>query len=269
MQLPYFDAILSRFECGDPVFEEAFRRHIHFGVWLDPDNADVTNLADSVAAMDRMSQVLVELADVQAGQDILDVGCGFGGTLAALDEQFSPVRLTGLNIDARQVEVARRRVVPRPGNALDFVVGDACAMPFPDTSFDRVLAVECIFHFPSRRAFFEHVRRVLRPGGNLTLTDFVVAAGCPAGMFDSVIDDLLWGRNTNINLEEYRELAAEVGLVLTHHQDISAYVRPSFAFYGRMLGPYSPTARIVTDTGQLILDTGGMAYSTLRFDLPQ
>src|SRR5438034_5931485 len=42
---------------------------------------------------------------------------------------------------------------------------DACALPFPDASFDRVLAVECIFHFPSRLRFLKEAARVLKPGG--------------------------------------------------------------------------------------------------------
>jgi ubiquinone/menaquinone biosynthesis C-methylase UbiE len=45
-------------------------------------------------------------------------------------------------------------VLPRPGNAVHFVHGDACRLPFASAVFDRVLAVECIFHFPSRRQFF-------------------------------------------------------------------------------------------------------------------
>ena len=267
MNLPYFDVILSRFECGDADFERAFRRHIHFGVWEEPDEAS-DDLDESIQAMDRMCQHLIELAEIRDGQEVLDVGCGFGGTVASLDDQFSGMRLTGLNIDARQIEVARQRVRPRAGNRLEFVVGDACQMSFGRDAFDRVLAVECIFHFPSRKAFFEHVRRVLRPGGNLTMTDFLPSEGTPAGQFDDPTD-LLWGPHTAIDVQGYRELAEQVGLVLTHAQDISPWVRPSYDFYGRMLGPYLPVARESTRIARFFMEAGGFGYCTLRFDLPQ
>ncbi len=265
VKLPYFDMILARLAQGDPDFEEAFRRHVHFGAWEDPDNAYLDR-PDSIKAMDRLCLHLIKLADIQDGQDILDVGCGFGGTLATLDEQFSPVRLTGLNIDERQLEVARGRLFPRPGNQLDFVLGDACEMHFPPRSFDRVLAVECIFHFPSRKTFFGHVARVLRPGGNLTLTDFLQPEGAPAAHFDAT-DDPLWGSHTAIGLQAYRELGEEVGLVLTHAHDISRHVRPTYHWFGQLLGRHYPEAEAVLKESQLIMDLGGLGYCTLRFDL--
>ena len=265
INLPYFDVILSRLECGDSDFQQAFRRHIHFGAWEEPDKAS-DDLGETAEAMERLCQHLIQLADIRDGQDILDVGCGFGGTLASLDERFNPVRLTGLNIDERQIELARQRVTPRAGNQLDFVVGDACQMTFAEASFDRVLAVECIFHFPSRRAFFEHVRRILRPGGNLTLSDFLQPEGTPAAQFDDATD-LLWGAHTAIDLQGYRELAAEVGLELTHAEDISPFVRPSYHFYGQILGRHLPVAVEATRISRLFMDLGGFGYCNLRFDL--
>lgn len=263
-QLPYFDMILSRLACGDPEFEEAFHRHVHFGAWEHPEQLS-EDRTDSILAMDRLCQHLIQLADIRGGQDILDVGCGFGGTLASLDEQFSPVRLTGLNIDARQLDIARTRLAPRSDNRLELVVGDACQMAFQDHSFDRLLAIECIFHFPSRLAFFEHARRVLRPGGNLTLTDFLQPEGAPEGLFDNT-DANFWGPYTAIDLPAYRALADQVGLVMTHHQDISPYVRPTYHFFGQLLGRHFPEALEATRIGQFIMDVGGVGYWTLRFD---
>ena len=266
IKLPYFDMILSRLEAGDPEFQEAFHRHVHFGAWEHPEHA-YDNIPDSIRAMDRLCQYLLTVADIHSGQRVLDVGCGFGGTLATLNEQFDSLELTGLNIDARQLEVARDRLVARPSNSLRLVEGDACQMPFEGDSFDRILAVECIFHFPSRRAFFEHARRVLRSGGNLTLSDFLLPDGSPPGNFDDPSNPL-WGSYTAIDLPGYRALAAEVGLELTHAQDISRNVRPTYHYFGQLLGRHFPEALQATELGAFIMDAGGIAYCTLRFDLP-
>ena len=262
-QLPYFDMILSRLACQDPDFEEAFWRHIHFGAWEDPDNA-YSDRSDSIQAMERMCRHMVSLADMRSDLDILDVGCGFGGTLAHLDEHFNPVRLTGLNIDERQLEVARKRVAASAGNSVQFVQGDACAMTFGEATFDRVLAVECIFHFPSREAFFEHVARLLRPGGNLTLSDFVQPEGTPKGLWDS--EHPLWGSQTAIDLQDYRDLASRVGLELTYAQDITANVLPTYQWFGELLGRHFPGAEEAVLESRFVLDVGGLGYCTLRFD---
>ena len=264
LKLPYFDMIFARLAGGDPEFERVFWRHVHFGAWEDPDQAYLDQ-ADSVHAMERLCRHLISLAEVAPDQDILDVGCGFGGTLACLDEQFSPLRLTGLNIDQRQLDVAKQRVNASPGNRIEFVQGDACQMTFPAASFDRVMAVECIFHFPSRQAFFEHVGRILRPGGNLTLSDFLLPEGSPAGLWDSQ-DDGLWGCQTSIGAQEYRELAQVAGLKLTHLQDISHSVRPTYYWFGQLLGRHFPEAQKAIDESAFILDAGGVGYCTLRFD---
>ena len=264
LKLPYFDMIFSRLAVGDPEFEEAFQRHVHFGAWEDLENA-YTDQPDSIRAMERLCLHLISLAEIGPGQDVLDVGCGFGGTLACLNEQFSPLRMTGLNIDSRQLEVARKRVAANSANTIEFVQGDACEMSFPEQSFDRVTAVECIFHFPSREKFFQHVGKVLRPGGNLTLTDFLQPEGTPDGLWDSQ-DDALWGPQTAIDLEGYRELAAGAGLTLTHAADITRNVRPTYHWFGNLLGRHFPEIRKVIEESQFIVDAGGMGYCTLRFD---
>ena len=49
---------------------------------------------------------MCDVAEIRDGMRIIDVGCGFGGTIASLNERFSELELVGVNIDSRQLERA-------------------------------------------------------------------------------------------------------------------------------------------------------------------
>jgi ubiquinone/menaquinone biosynthesis C-methylase UbiE len=237
---PYTHIFLDAIARGEPEITRAFGRHIHWGWWTRADDGDGTTSDFSVAA-DRMSHRMFDAAGIRDGSSVLDVGCGFGGTLALLDARFQGVSLTGLNIDTRQLERAREQVRPRPGNQLAFVEGNACDMPFPDASFDVVLAVECIFHFPSRKRFLEEARRVLRPGGRLVISDFV-----PVRAFLPVLSaqELLFGEyqrrfagpvDIRYPIERYRALARESGFVSLNEDDVTENTLPTYRVMRRLL----------------------------------
>jgi ubiquinone/menaquinone biosynthesis C-methylase UbiE len=79
-----------------------------------------------------MTHRVTEAGRVRDGMRVLDCGCGFGGTIASPNERFSGLDLVGLNIDARQLEVAERKVEAAPGNSVSFLQGDACELPVED-----------------------------------------------------------------------------------------------------------------------------------------
>ena len=164
----YFDGLIDAFRRGKPG------RFVHLGHWHKPDEAQRGDAGEFLRAQRRLDDVLIGMAGLADGQAVLDVGCGLGGTLETIDRQRRGMRLVGLNIDQRQLELCRT-LTPAPGNSLTWTVGDACDLPYADASFDRLLSIEAMFHFRARGRFFAEAARVLRPGGMLVASDIVVA----------------------------------------------------------------------------------------------
>ncbi len=169
---PYINYILRELNKNKSI-EKNFGHHIHWGYWEDPMNARCDDDHDFFLATENLTQKLLSLAKIKDNQSVLDVGCGFGGTISLINNHHSDMQLTGLNIDIRQIDRAKRAIAPSLRNIIDFTQADACHLPFEKNQFDRILAVECIHHFSSRELFFEKAFNILKPGGILTLSDFI------------------------------------------------------------------------------------------------
>ena len=109
-------------------------------------------------------EVLLDLLQPQAGERILDLGCGTGiFTDNVLD---AGARVTGLDISLPMVQAANWKLSRAPFNAL---CGDMTALPFRDKSFDKVYSMTAVEFIEDAAAVVKEMERVARRGGLLVL----------------------------------------------------------------------------------------------------
>ena len=101
---------------------------------------------------------------IGSGTRILDVGCGTGYFTRLLAEGEEPVTAVGLDLEEPFIDYARQRVGAQQLN-IEFVVGDALALPFEDESFDVVASHTFLTSIPDPVKAMSEMKRVLRPGG--------------------------------------------------------------------------------------------------------
>jgi ubiquinone/menaquinone biosynthesis C-methylase UbiE len=115
-----------------------------------------------------------DLARLQVGEAVLDVGCGTGTlALVAKARVGATGRVAGIDPSAPLLAGARRKAARR-ALAIDFQLGGIEQIPFPDQSFDVVLCTFMLHHLPDdlKRQGLMEVARVLKEGGRLLIVDF-------------------------------------------------------------------------------------------------
>ncbi len=155
----------------------------------------------------RMTLAWLEEVAVQPSADVLDVGCGTGRTACLVAKRCGST-VTGVDIRRTMVDKARRR---NDAMGLDarFLHVKPGRLPFPDGSFDVVIAESVTVFNPARRMLLEYAR-VLRRGGVLVETEMSAAAQLPP----EVLQDLraVYGAAEIPTVRGWKALIADAGL---------------------------------------------------------
>ena len=155
--------------------------------------------------------------------------------------------------------------------------GDACQLPFEDNTFDRVLAVECIFHFPSRERFLAEAARVLKPGGYLAVSDFVpVMAFFGKTPIWTLIRSRIaksYGTLGAVPLRGYKTMGKRAGLELDASRNIRKNTLPTYPFlikFFREQGSEDAQKTMIVGTRWMkwLTKTGLLQYRVYTFRKP-
>lgn len=107
------------------------------------------------------------------GQLGLDLGCGIGGYDSLLVAEHGAAHITGIDINAAAVNIARQRANDAGlSDRLTFKVVEAGPLPFPGAEFDFCFSKDSIVDIPDKSHVLAELYRVLRPGGHLLISDW-------------------------------------------------------------------------------------------------
>jgi arsenite methyltransferase len=116
----------------------------------------------------------LDLIGIRPGERLLDVASGMGTSAMLAAREYGCV-VTGVEHGERAVADAQRAAEAAGlRDRVGFIAGDAEALPFEDGSFDAVLCECSLCTFEDKRLALAEIRRVLRTGGRLALSDVVV-----------------------------------------------------------------------------------------------
>ena len=150
---------------------------------------------------------------VEAGETVLDLGCGSGYSLRALRETAGVGRAYGLDGSS---EMARNARSYTDDPAIGYLVGDFGALPFSDDSVDHVFSMEAFYYAANPHETLREVERVLRPGGTFY---------CAVNYYEENEASHEWQENMDVemtrwNREEYRQAFREAGLYVAEQDAI-------------------------------------------------
>jgi len=142
---------------------------------------------------------------------ILDIGCGGGLTVQKLAAMAPEGKVVGLDYSPASIAVSRDTNAQQiEAGRVQIQHGSVAALPFPDSTFDLVTAVETHYYWPDLLANVREVQRVLKPGGSFVLIAETYRGG-PLRALYMVMMPLL--RAAFLSDEEHRSLLAQAGFV--------------------------------------------------------
>jgi SAM-dependent methyltransferase len=188
-----------------------------------------------------MGEALCEAVDPHAGERVLDIACGSGTAALIAARRYCDV--TGIDFVPELIDRARRRAA---ADDLDvqFELGDAQSLQFPDASFDVVLSVYGVQFAPDQEKAAREMLRVCRPGGRIGLAtpvpegwsgDFFAANARHLPPPPGVKPPLRWGTDSGLaDLlgDGTRSLRSEKRIALQYYRSVDHAVELFLTCFG-------------------------------------
>jgi sterol 24-C-methyltransferase len=192
------------------------------------------------ASLARHEHYLALVLGLRPGMVAADFGCGIGGPATEI-ARFSGAKVVGININAGQIDRARR-LTEEAGLAhlIEYVQGDFLDVDAVDRSFDAVYAIEATCYAPDKPSVYREAFRLLKPGGLFAAYEWVLT-----DLFDAsnahhvkMRDDILFG-NGLLGLDRFDAVAdglRAVGFEVLQTRDLAVQSGPVVPWYQPLTG---------------------------------
>lgn len=240
--------------------------HLHHGYW----DSDESVPRAQIQLMER----LAERAGISTGASVLDIGCGVGGSVLWLAEQFG-CDVTGMTISPVQARMAASRAKDRGlSKHAHFLVEDANQWQPEPASVDLIWIMESSEHFEDKPGFLKRCALALKPGGTLAICAWLRREGPQREREQELVTSIAQAMLSASlgSLSDYQQWMTETGLTVTVAEDITKHVAPTWAHCSRIgENPFvrffihfadGPTQRFVRSFPLMkqAYDTGAMAF---------
>jgi ubiquinone/menaquinone biosynthesis C-methylase UbiE len=133
---------------------------------------------------------LLDQAQIAPGDRVLDVGCGTGTQAILVKKTHPDTHVAGLDGDPKALAIGQRKAA-KAGVEIAFSEGLSYALPYPDSSCERVFSSLLFHHLTGehKRRTLAEILRVLVPGGTFYLLDF----GKPVTRWERALAPLIFG----------------------------------------------------------------------------
>jgi SAM-dependent methyltransferase len=105
------------------------------------------------------------------GSKVLEAGCGIGAQTVILAQNSPLAHITSIDISAESLRQARQRIEKENIPQVNFQQADIFNLPFGEESFDHIFVCFVLEHLPEPKPALMHLKRVLKPGGTLTVIE--------------------------------------------------------------------------------------------------
>jgi len=214
------EKIVEHYDIISPYYHSLWGEHIHHGYWIHGDES-------KEKAQLQLIEYLARVANVAPGSEILDIGCGMGGSSRYLAKHFDAT-VTGITISPVQVEIASQASRKEKSNAT-FLLMDAEAMTFAK-QFDLLWSVESISHYQDLEKFFADAAKLLKLGGTFALTDWFKKENLTRAEMEKYIRPIEQGMFVELqHMDDYERILGSCGLQVTQREVLNKQCAKTWA----------------------------------------